>query len=63
MAKSLRERQIDAEERCNRYLADANELEERGQWEKAKPLRAKQQFWLDRMNLLCGDGDSPGPKR
>jgi hypothetical protein len=55
MAKSLRERQIDAEQRCGRYLADANEAEERGDWVKAEKLRAKQQFWLDRMNKLLGN--------
>jgi hypothetical protein len=63
MAKSLRERQIDAEQRCGRYLADANEAEERGDWVKAEKLRAKQQFWLDRMNLLSGCGDRPAPRR
>ena len=55
MAKSLRERQIEAEQRCGRYLADANEAEERGQLAKAEKLRAKQQFWLDRMNKLLGN--------
>lgn len=62
MRKSLAERRIDAETRCGRYLADANEAEERGQFEKAAKLRLKQQYWLDRMNLLSGDGDRPAPK-
>ena len=55
MAKSLRERQIEAETRCGQYLADANEAEERGDWSKAEKLRSKQQFWLDRMNKLLGN--------
>lgn len=63
MAKSLQERIIDAEQRCGRYLADANDAEDRGDWAKAEKLRAKQQYWLDRMNLLSGDGDRPRPRR
>jgi hypothetical protein len=63
MAKSLQERITEAEQRCGRYLADANEAEERGQPAKAEKLRQKQQHWLDRMNLLSGDGDRPAPRR
>ena len=55
--RSLRERQIDAETRASRYLADANEAAESGKAEKAERLYGKSQFWLDRMNLLNGDGD------
>lgn len=60
--KSLYERQIDAETRANQYLGDANEAAESGQHEKAEKLYAKSQFWLDRMNLLNGDGDRPAPR-
>ena len=63
MARSLQERRIEAETRCGQYLADANEAEECGNWAKAEKLRSKQQFWLDRMNLLSGDGDRAAPKR
>lgn len=63
MAKTIQERKIEAEQRCGRYLADANEASERGQTEKAEKLFAKSQFWLDRMNLLSGDGDRPAPRR
>ena len=62
MRKTLRERQIDAEALAGRYLADANEASERGQTAKADRLLAKSQYWLDRMNLLCGDGDRAAPK-
>ena len=55
--KSLRERQIEAETRANKYLADANEAAESGKSAKADMLYDKSQFWLDRMNNLNGDGD------
>lgn len=60
--KSLHERQIEAEALAARYLGDANEAAERGQHEKAEKLYAKSQFWLDRMNLLNGDGDRAAPR-
>lgn len=63
MARSLKDRQIEAEQRASAYLADANEASERGQATKAERLYAKSQFWLDRMNLLCGDSDRPAPRR
>lgn len=63
MTRSLQDRITDAEQRCGRYLADANEAEECGKWEKAAKLRQKQQYWLDRMNLLSGDGDRAAPRR
>lgn len=53
--KPLRERIIDAEERCNRHLADANEADERGDKVKAEKLYDKSQFWLDRYNKLAGN--------
>lgn len=60
--KSIRERALDAETRASAYLADANEAIERGQSDKAEKLYAKSQFWLDRMNLLNGDGDKAAPR-
>lgn len=53
--KSLQDRLVKAEERGNRYLADANELAEAGQAKKAEKLYAKGQFWLDRYNKLAGN--------
>lgn len=61
--KTLRERQLDAEQRCSGYLADANEAAERGEQSKADKLYAKSQFWLDRFNLLTNWGDKPAPKQ
>lgn len=55
MAKSINERTIDAEERCGRYKADANEAAERGDHVKAERLYEKAQFWLDRYNKLAGN--------
>ncbi|WP_313666293.1 hypothetical protein [Shinella sp.] len=53
--RTLEERMIDAEMRGNRYLAEANEAEERGHQAKAEKLFDKGQFWLDRYNLLAGN--------
>ena len=53
--KSLYERTIDAEERSNRWLADGNEAEERGDTTKADQCFEKSQFWLDRYNRLAGN--------
>ena len=53
--KSLHERILDAEERCGRYLADANEAHERGEREKAEKLWEKSGFWRDRYNKLTGN--------
>lgn len=53
--KSLEERILDAEVRGSRWLADANELAEKGDREKAEEYYAKAQYWLDRYNLLCGN--------
>ena len=46
---------LDAEERAGKWLADANEMAERGQHEKAERLYEKAQFWLDRYNKLAGN--------
>jgi len=54
MPKSIEERIIDAEERGNRYLADANEAAELGKTNKAEKLYEKGQYWLDRANRLRG---------
>jgi hypothetical protein len=41
---------------CSRYLGNANEAEERGQYVKAERLYAKSQYWRDRYNHLTGNG-------
>ncbi len=50
--KTLSELIIDAEEKCGRLLADANEAAERGQKKKAERLYERSQFWLDKANRL-----------
>lgn len=55
MTRSLYERTLDAEERMNRWLADGNEAEERGDLAKAERCFEKSQFWLDRYNRLAGN--------
>ena len=54
MAKTLQEKIADAEDRGNRYLADANEAAEAGKKDEAEKFYAKGQFWLDRANKLRG---------
>ena len=51
------EKMIRAEELCGRYLADFNELNERGlgKTPKAQKLLEKGQFWRDRYNKLAGN--------
>lgn len=51
----IKARMLDAEERCGRFLADANEAEERGEMAKAEKLFAKSRFWRDRYNRLAGN--------
>lgn len=46
---------LEANERCSRYMADANEALESGNKEKADKLFEKSQFWRDRYNKLVGD--------
>lgn len=53
--RTLAERILDADARCNRYLADANEAEERGDKAKAEKLYEKSGFWRDRYNKLTGN--------
>lgn len=55
MAMTLHEKIVDAEDRGCRYLADANEAEEKGNKAKAEKLLAKGQYWLDRYNKLSGN--------
>ena len=50
-----KKRLAQAEERCGRYLADANAAEERGAKKTADRLYAKSGYWRDRMNKLSGD--------
>ena len=53
--KSKNDRMIEADERCGRYLADANEAAERGDMEGAAVLYAKSGYWRDRYNKLAGN--------
>lgn len=55
MPKPIAERIAEADDRGNRYLADANEAQENGKFAKADKLYAKGQFWLDRYNKLAGN--------
>jgi len=57
MAKTLQEKITEADERGNRYLADANAAAEAGKQEKADKLYEKGQYWLDRLNKLQGWGE------
>ena len=61
--KSLQERILEAETRGNKWLADGNEASERGDKARAEACYEKGQFWLDRYNLLTGNGDRPAPKK
>lgn len=57
MTKTLQQKIVEAEDRGNRYLADANEAAEKGKQAKAEKLYEKGQFWLDRANKLQGWGE------
>jgi hypothetical protein len=61
--KPLAERLLDAETRGSRWLADGNAANERGERAKAEQCWAKGQYWLDRANLLSGQGEKAPPKR
>ncbi len=64
MAKrTLAERIAEADYQASKYLGNANEAAESGKYEKAQKLYDKSQFWLDRYNLLTGQGDRPTPRR
>jgi hypothetical protein len=63
--KTLYERTQEADVRAGTYLADANEASEAGKHALATKLYDKAQFWLDRYNLLSGNGNGnnrPRPK-
>jgi len=60
--KPLRERLLDAEQHGSHWLALGNEYAERGDRANAERCYAKSQRWLDRANLLSGQGDRPAPK-
>jgi hypothetical protein len=62
MKKTLAERILDADTKAGMYLGNANEAQEKGQYEKAEKLFEKSQYWLDRYNLLVGNADRPAPK-
>ena len=57
MTKTTHEKMLEAEERAGRYLADFNELDERGlsNTPKAQRLIEKSGFWRDRYNKLAGN--------
>jgi hypothetical protein len=55
MTKTIEQKIIEADERGNRFLAEANEAAERGDKVKAEKLFLKGQSWLDRMNKLLGN--------
>ena len=63
MKKPLADRIQDADTKAGMYLGNANEAEEKGNYEKARKLMEKSQFWLDRYNLLTSQGDRAAPKR
>lgn len=46
---------IEADQRCGKWLADANEAEERGDLERAEKCFAKSGYWRDRYNKLAGN--------
>lgn len=61
--KQLPTRILDAETRCNKWLADGNAAAERGDQTKAQACYQRSQFWLDRFNGLAGRGSRPAPKQ
>lgn len=52
--KTLNDRILDAEEKGNRALADANEAAERGAKKTAERLYERGQRWLGKANELRG---------
>jgi len=61
-AKTLQERQVDADVRCRHWLALATDANEAGDRAKAERCEDKARFWNDRWNHLCGRGERPAPK-
>jgi hypothetical protein len=58
MAKTLEERILDADTRCNKWLADGNEAIEAENPERAARCYDKAQFWLDRRTSLEAKRDA-----
>jgi len=57
MAKTLKQRILEADHMGNRYIGDYNERIEAGKNDKtAERLYSKCQFWLDKYNKLTGNG-------
>lgn len=61
--QTLPQRIDRADELASRYLGDANEAAEAGKTALAAELYQKSQYWLDRYNLLTGQGARPAPRR
>jgi len=60
--KPIASRILDANARCNQWLADGNAAEDAGNRARASRCFEKSQFWRDRYNLLTGRSDRPAPK-
>ena len=58
MLTTLADKIADADMRGCKYLADFNDLDERGLGDtpKARKLLEKGQYWMDRYNKLTGNG-------
>lgn len=56
-------KRLRAEGFACRWLADANEAEERGAVKTAEKCMEKAQYWLDRLNELEGYNDVGTPPR
>lgn len=60
---TLKDRMLDADVRSSQWLAGGNIARESGDMVGAEKCYAKSQFWLDRYNLLAGNGEKPAPRR
>ena len=60
---NIQERILQADILASRYLGNANEASERGNQERAEKLYQKSQYWLNRYNLLTGNGDKAPPRK
>ena len=49
------EKALHAEERSSHWLAEGNQANERGDYEKSDRCYEKSQYWLDRYNRLAGN--------
>lgn len=52
MKKSIKDKKVEAEVLCSKWVADGNEAMEKGDWNKAQRCYEKSDFWLDRVNKL-----------